>query len=205
MARTTREESRQVRDAIITATVREIARCGFQGLRIPEVAKAIGKTQGAVYGRFPDKEALAMEALKYIRDKKFLPLIESAASVKDPVKRVARLSEGVAKLARDYPDAQLMLARLVAELAEDKGPLGEEVRAMFDVFMNIVEAILSGSAPGVVRSTVEPSSAAMAFVGAKLGVALITALYAERTSYAKIEEHLRPILLQGLFNVSEAR
>lgn len=202
MARTTREESRQVRDAIITATVREIARCGFQGLRIPEVAKAIGKTQGAVYGRFPDKEALAMEALTFIRDKKFLPLIESAGVVKDPAKRLARLSEGVAELAREYPDAQLMLARLVAELAEDTGPLGEEVRAMFAVFMDIVEGLLRSDAQGAVRPGVEPASAAMAFVGAKLGVALITALYADRTTYAKIEQHLRPILIHGLFNLS---
>ncbi len=199
MARTTREESRQVRDKIIRATVREIARCGYQGLRIPEVAKAIGKTQGAVYGRFPDKEALAMEALKYIRDEKFLPLIEGSGTVTDPVARIARLSEGVSQLATEYPDAQLMLARLVAEMAEDTGPLGEEIRAMFGVFVDVVEGILRGHEPGVVHDDLDPTRAAIAFVGCKLGTALITALLAERTSYAAIEEQLRPILSRGLF------
>ena len=79
MARIPEEQSREVRRAIIEATIHEIALHGYQGLRIGKVAERVGKTQGAVYGRFTDKEALALATLREFRDEKLAPLVFQAS------------------------------------------------------------------------------------------------------------------------------
>lgn len=201
MSRISKDESRAVEAAILEATVIELARHGFAGLRVPAVAQAIGKTQGAVYGRFADKRALAVAALRVARDEHFVPLIAKALDETSAGRFAAleRMSASLADLATANPAAERMIARLAAEAAHEEEPLRDEVRGLLEPFVGVIEAVLAaGQVEGEVDRALDVNTLARVVVAAQLGVSIMANLFADQTSVSDLAACLAPILTRGI-------
>lgn len=63
--RLTREESQaQTRERILAAARAVVARQGYAGASVRDIAEAAGYSQGALYSNFPGKEAIMLELLR---------------------------------------------------------------------------------------------------------------------------------------------
>lgn len=200
MGRTSKAESERVRLAILRATTDLIADHGYQGLRIPDVAKKIGKTQGAIYGRFENKEALALGALRHLRDEIVLPKVMVAVSGSaSAIESVERVSATIAQVADEYPKGQLMFARLAAELAAEKGPIADEVRAMFDTFWRVLRDLFArAKAEGAIEDHLDPDRLAYAVVGLPVAFATMSRMFPDDAPYAEMEAVLSGVLTRGI-------
>jgi AcrR family transcriptional regulator len=58
MARRTPAEAAQTKEAILAAARRLFAERGYNGVSVPDIARAVDVTHGALYHHFPTKEAL---------------------------------------------------------------------------------------------------------------------------------------------------
>jgi AcrR family transcriptional regulator len=54
-------------DAILSATLKELARVGYSRMSLDTVARAAGTTKPTIYARFPSKAALATASLESLR------------------------------------------------------------------------------------------------------------------------------------------
>lgn len=194
MARTTADESAATREAILRAAIEEIAEHGYAGLRVPKVAARVHKTQGAVYARFPNKEALVLAALRELRDGALGPRVAAAlaaAPADHPLVGVEALSRAIARFAEEDAIGQRAFARLSTELAYDTGPIAEEMEALYRSFTQLIGGLFTTA--GVHP---EPHALAAAVVG--LPVAFMTAAAWTGHDYAELEAILAPILTAGL-------
>lgn len=200
MARVTREESLRTHAEIVALAIERMAEVGFAGLRIPDVAERLGKTQGAVYGRFADKEALAVAAVRHLRDHIVLPKVVMAVSSTSSVTgALEAVSVAIADVAREHPHGPRAFARLAAETAGHDGPLAREVQSLFDVFASTLQSLVErGREAGEIRDDVEPRAFAMAVLGLPVAFSTITAMYDGSPTYADLEAALRPVLTRGV-------
>jgi AcrR family transcriptional regulator len=58
-----RQDADPLREALLDAAARVIARRGYQGTKIQDIVQEAGLSSGAVYGRFRSKDELAREAI----------------------------------------------------------------------------------------------------------------------------------------------
>jgi len=89
------EKKHEVRERIISAASRAFRRLGLDGPGIPALMKAAGRTHGAFYAHFEDRDALVAEALRL-----------AGAQLRDRVfgdDRDAALTDAIAR----YTDASL--------------------------------------------------------------------------------------------------
>ena len=201
MARITRDESQRVQEAVIKAAVEEIAEHGYAGLRIPLVAERIGKTQGAVYGRFVDKQSLALAAVEYIRDTVLAPRVTAVLDANnEPLAQLEALSQLTAQIAADYPAGQISIARLATELSHAEGPVADAVRALFESFAKLLTSLLNQAHERGDVAIPEPKRRELGYVflGMQIGYATMGNLFAKQTSYVTLEESMRTILTGGL-------
>jgi AcrR family transcriptional regulator len=201
MARITRNESQRVQEAIIQAAVEEIAEHGYAGLRIPLVAERIGKTQGAVYGRFVDKQSLALAAVEYIRDQVLAPRVTKVLEPsQEPLTQLEALSQVTAQIAADYPAGQVSIARLATELSHAEGPVAAAVRALFDSFAKLLTSLLdSAHERGDIQLSKEQrQELGYVFLGMQIGYASMGNLFAQKTNYVRLENAMRTVLTGGL-------
>src|SRR5437588_11205613 len=61
-------DSGSTKERLLDAAARVIARDGFQGARLADVAREAGLTTGAVYSNFRDKEELFLAAFEHVQD-----------------------------------------------------------------------------------------------------------------------------------------
>ncbi len=200
MGRTTREESERAVRAILAATTIELAEHGYAGLRVPAVAERVGKTYGAVYGRFDDKESLVLAALRQLRDDVVAPKVAaSLARNQGFIAQLEGLSGAVAEIAEEHPQGQRMFARLAVEMAAAPGPLGDEVRALFASFAELLRDLIArGQACGEIATDVDAQTLAHAVVGLPVAFMTMTAMFGKTANYADLEATLSRVLSRGL-------
>ena len=186
--------------AILWAATEEIAENGYMGLRVPAVAKRVGKTHGAVYGRYPNKEALALAAIRHLRDEVLLPKMMVAVSESgSAIQAVERVSATIAGVADDFPKGQLMFARLASELASDSSAIGEEVRALFATFARVLTELFErAKSDGELLPTVDPSALAYAVVGLPFAFSTVSTMFPDAARYKDLEATLSPVLTRGV-------
>ena len=203
MARTTKDESLRMHQAIVQATVEEIADHGYHGLRVPAVARRVGKTQGVVYGRFADKEALTLAALRAIRDELLMPTlgeVMARTGPSSPLRTIEGLSAATAEVAQKHPSGQRMLTRLAVECAGDDDAVAREVRDIFQGFVDMIAAlVVDAQQRGEVRKELDALPFAHAVIGMQIGLASIAPLLnGGAMSYESMEEIIRPVLTRGI-------
>jgi AcrR family transcriptional regulator len=116
---------RDTRARILTAAAALYLARGLDGVSIDEVAQAAGRTKGAVYGHFADKEAMLLEVWRAHYAEKRVWIERALALADDPVAMFAELERAMAAVFALGPWPALAVdvrrradyARLAAELA----------------------------------------------------------------------------------------
>jgi AcrR family transcriptional regulator len=92
----------QTRDYLLRAAAQVLARRGFQGASLDEVAATAGYTKGAVYSNFKNKEDLFLALLEAIQEKE-MDQVEAVIEASD-VPPEARLPDFVSLFQRQTED-----------------------------------------------------------------------------------------------------
>ncbi len=79
------------REEILDAAVAEIARRGFAGLRVTDVAAALGCSSALVFYHFETKDRLLADAFEHAVEGDLSRLASAAATGRDPVDQVRRI------------------------------------------------------------------------------------------------------------------
>lgn len=108
MGRPRRQEPRRAQ--LIAATQRVLARDGLVGLRVREVAAEAGVSPASVLYYYPDSSRLAVEAMDHAARAWATERAATAASVPDPLQRVAAL------VSMELPDTMPGMARAFCEV-----------------------------------------------------------------------------------------
>lgn len=98
-------------DAILTATAELLVEVGFDRLRISDVAKRAGSGTGAIYRRWPKKEALLAEAIRA------MPAVDAPAT-DDPIADFRML---VARRCRSTAEKPDLVPGLISAMRADEG------------------------------------------------------------------------------------
>lgn len=120
------ERARRTHERILDAAAREFAVNGYAHTTMQDVARRIGMTKGALYGRFASKEALAL-ALKDHAARRLAALRILVDQDAEPLAALGRFAVGLAGCLRE--DVRLRAAfRLLADefetgVAEDLLPV----------------------------------------------------------------------------------
>ncbi len=79
------------REEILDAAVTEIARSGFAGLRVTDVAATLGCSSALVFYHFETKDRLLADAFEHAVEGDLRRLARAAATGRDPVDKVRRI------------------------------------------------------------------------------------------------------------------
>ncbi len=145
MARLTRDESRErTREHLLEAARVAVARNGYDGTSIADIAEAAGFSKGAFFSNFESKEALLLELLRRHKEQDIAALgriLEAAEQGKDAASALDRYLEGLggdADWARLDIELQLHAARNPAFAADydafqsrTRGSLAHLIAALF--------------------------------------------------------------------------
>src|SRR5581483_367433 len=94
------------RDSLVMAAFDQIARAGLEGLRLRNVAAAVGLDHSTLHHYFPTKEALIAGVLRYTTDQ-LRTSLRSDGSRADQLRRHLRF---VSQTIQDRPELFLVLA-----------------------------------------------------------------------------------------------
>lgn len=86
------------KERLLDAAARVIARDGFQGARLVDVAREAGLTTGAVYSNFRDKEELFLAAFDRVQGQR---QTLAGPEAFDPAVMIAGLAENLARFGED--------------------------------------------------------------------------------------------------------
>ena len=97
MARLTRDESRErTRDQLLEAARLAVARKGYDGASVADIAEAAGYSKGAFFSNFESKEALLLELLRRHKEQD-LANLEQALGAVEPDHAAASALDGYFK------------------------------------------------------------------------------------------------------------
>jgi TetR/AcrR family transcriptional regulator, transcriptional repressor of bet genes len=152
--------TRERRAQIVRAFLEEVARRGYAGATVPQVAARAGLAPGLIHYHFASKQELLLELLRHLR-----------GLVDERVRRRVRPGDGAPARLDAFLDALLSLERdadrgavacwqvLGAEALHDRA-LGREYRRALRAFLRALEVILAGW-PGLRRAQIRPAAAAI--------------------------------------------
>ena len=113
-----------MREGLLDAAARVIARQGYAGTKIQDIVREAGRSSGAVYGRFRSKEELVREAI----------ITRSTRAESEPVPAGTKVADLVAKAASEFKprltDAEALL--IEAYLTASRDPAVAEALAEAD-------------------------------------------------------------------------
>jgi len=162
----------QTRRRLLEAASDEIHRSGFQSASLDKILKKAGVTKGALYHHFPSKAALGLAVVNEvvagkIRSDWVLPL----GCCDDPITAIrTTLAEALQTSGSDY----VALGCALNNLAQEMSPINEEFRdCCGEVFGEwkggFADVLRNGQVRGLVRSDIDPESAATFLVAAVEG------------------------------------
>jgi AcrR family transcriptional regulator len=177
----------RTRDSIIAATAKLMSERSIDGLSIDDITQAAGVAKGTFYNHFPDKDSLARDIGRDVREQSEAAIAALNAEVEDPVMRIARGMCFYARVAVIDPVraslmAQFMPQDLNAYLSHGSGLGGD---------------IAKGIAAGRLRVATRDSATTFV-VGA--GAALILRLLADRNTATAVmfTQQIVSLTLRGL-------
>jgi TetR/AcrR family acrAB operon transcriptional repressor len=164
-----REDAEPSRKQLMAAAIDAFARHGYQGTSIDRIARDVGVTKGAVYYHFRDKEELLFEAVKD----------RVGEFEKHVLKDVVPGHSALATL-RQVVDAcffhatvsnhRRFIITLMVEALDTHPTLSAEFRAILQAMREfLIEVVRHGQAHGQLRSDVDPSAVASAYVAGIMG------------------------------------
>jgi TetR/AcrR family transcriptional regulator, transcriptional repressor for nem operon len=105
------------RDEILSVAIRHIARLGFEGLRVRDVAKEVGIHNASLHHHFPTKEDLIAAVVeRFLRD---FGSAQAEPLAGNADERLTQYVENVRKLMKARPDMFVVLNELLVRSARD--------------------------------------------------------------------------------------
>ena len=146
--RLTRAEAKaRTRAGLLDAAARVVARKGFAGASVDDIAAAAGFSVGALYSNFAGKDELFLELLA---DRSGSLLTQAAAIVGESDVTVHERRQALGRLLVDVADKQVDLAPLQAEFwlyAIRRPELQEQVSEQFRRTRDALAHVLTAGAP----------------------------------------------------------
>lgn len=149
------EGSGSIRQQILEAAAMAIARRGFHGMSMRELARSTGRGLASFYNYFSSKEELLVE----LQERAFNTLIETAqratAGVDDPADRLYALIYTHIRYVAEHPDVMRVLVQEGASLPkEQRGSIRRLKESYFALARSIVrELVLRGCGHKQARGT----------------------------------------------------
>ena len=199
MSRIPQAESERVRLAILRAAAEELAVAGYAGLRVAAVADRVGKTPGAVYGRFPDKQSLAIATVREVRDRYLMPRVASAMNDQQGLSAIEALSRAIAEAANEDSCRPACCCSARCRAGHPAGTARRRSPATFQRFSGCSHAAFaSGQSTGAIRQDIDAQRFVLATLGLPLAFVTIAGMFPGEASYADLEATLSPILTHGI-------
>lgn len=141
----TSEKAAEHREALLSTARRLLQERGFDGAAVAEISRAAGLTQGALYGQFKSKDALATEAIR----KSFAEGVAAweALRGKAPDALSAFLDTYLCEAHAKDPATGCALAACVSEIGRQDPAIGAAYAEGFRQLAAMVQQVLPGDAP----------------------------------------------------------
>jgi TetR/AcrR family transcriptional repressor of nem operon len=133
------------RKALLATARRLLQERGFDGAAVSEISRAAGLTQGALYGQFRSKDALAAEAIR----KSFAEGVAAWQVLrgKEPGALSAFLDAYLCEAHARDPGTGCALAACVSEIGRQDPAIGAAYAEGFRHLVNMVQQVLPVEAP----------------------------------------------------------
>jgi AcrR family transcriptional regulator len=108
------------REEIVRATVRCLARAGYSGLRMKEIARAAGVSQGILHYYFASKRAILLAALETVLadlDRRLAPVLRGSA---DPRAQLLEVVASFLAMADERREFWLVFVEFWGEMMHDR-------------------------------------------------------------------------------------
>jgi TetR/AcrR family transcriptional repressor of nem operon len=156
------------RQALVEAAYRRIAECGFEGLRLRDVAAEVGIDHSTIHHYFPVKQDLVTAVVDYATRQFWTsePRAETAAD------ELRRQLNRLARMIVERPELQIVVRELDLRARRDA-----EVRAVVASReegwrASLAELFASGASAGVWAAGVDPATAGELVIAAVKGASL---------------------------------
>ena len=168
MARKTKEDALETRDAILDAAELVFQQRGVGSTSLAEIATAAGVTRGAIYWHFDNKASLFDALVKRVYEPLQERLIElQAAADGDPIDVLRSISlYFLDRLARDPRYSRILeIVWLKCEYVGEMAKIRDVHRECGTHFLNInIAAFEDAKARGFLRDAVDPRRAAIGLI-----------------------------------------
>jgi AcrR family transcriptional regulator len=163
-SRTTQADRRaRSRAALLEATARGLSRSGYAHLRLDTVAAEAGYTRGALYHQFPDKDALVLATVAWVRETWDAEVGRTFDEDLPPVDALVALARRHAVYCRR--DIAGVMAALRVEFGAREHPIGDAVRAIVLELVGSVQHLIES---GREQGAIPPGPPARTLAGATL-------------------------------------
>src|SRR2546430_75371 len=166
--KTRRRPGQDRRQALVEAAYRRIAECGFEGLRLRDVAAEVGIDHSTIHHYFPTKQALVTAVVDYAT-RQFWTSEPHAGTAADELRRhLARL----ARMIVERPELHIVVRELDLRARRDA-----EVRAVVASReegwrISLAELFASGAPAGAWWPAADPAMAGELVIAAVKGASL---------------------------------
>jgi TetR/AcrR family transcriptional repressor of nem operon len=139
------EKVAEHREALLATARRLLQERGFDGAAVAEISRAAGLTQGALYGQFKSKDALAAEAIRQSFAEGVLAW--EALRGQEPDALSAFLDTYLCEAHAKDPGTGCALAACVSEIARQDPAIGAAYAEGFRQLTDMVQQVLPVEAP----------------------------------------------------------
>ncbi len=161
------QQSRETREAILSASQKLFAKSGFASTSVDEIARAARITKGAVYWHFEGKEELFHAILERIRKRWQQVVLRPVVGRSSAPARLQQLFDGYLELFTEGPERCLFLQRI---LLEEDGAFAPRVARVFRQTAQFIAGILDeGKARGDFRRDLDSMLVAHTILGSLSG------------------------------------
>jgi AcrR family transcriptional regulator len=171
------ERRARSRSALLEAAARGLSRYGYANLNLEEVARDAGYTRGALYHQFRDKEALALDVVRWADATWRDEVGRRAAAEAEPVDALLAMARGHALLCRREVARVAMALRV--EFSGQDHPIAHELERVTDgLVARCARLIRAGRRDGSIPAGPPAATVARALVGTIEGVVIALAGHA---------------------------
>ena len=164
--------STEVRWAEIVATALRLARESSPALiTTADIATAIGITHGAVFKHFATKDAIRLDAMRWMRETLLQTLQDAADQAASPVDALAAMFHAQVEFIIAHPGVPRFIFHELQQPADSAAKL--EVRAVLQGYCKMLLGRLNQSIQQeLVRQDVDPQAAATSFIDLVQGLVM---------------------------------
>ena len=159
------------REQIVRATIRCLVRDGYSGLRMKEIARTAGISQGILHYYFENKRAILLAALEMIVDdvdRRLAPVVDAAPDARAQLSAVIKHFLAMADENREF---WLVFVEFWGEMMHDRDLLGVNATLYRRMRRSLGAVVARGVQAGLFRR-IDPEEAGGAILALVDGISL---------------------------------